>query len=98
MYNVLLQKSQHHPVREKGVKPSAISDEQWLNIDELTCSTLMLSVVDSSWDTGYAQCMGNVAAVREHLLSKECHRQGLLAQEAYKPRDERGNISQCTHK
>ena len=47
VYNVLLQKSQHLPIREKGVKPSAISDEQWLNIDELMCSTLMLSVVDS---------------------------------------------------
>ena len=46
-YNVLLQKSQHLPIREKGVTPSAISDEQWLNIDELTRSTLMLSVVDS---------------------------------------------------
>ena len=46
-YNVLLQKKQHKPIKEKGVRPNTITPEAWEEMDELARSTIMLSVADS---------------------------------------------------
>ena len=45
-YNVLLQKHQAHPIKENGVKPTNISDDDWKSVDELACSTIVLSISD----------------------------------------------------
>ena len=45
-YNVLLQKHQACPIKEKGVKLANISDDDWESVDELACSTIMLSISD----------------------------------------------------
>ena len=59
-YNVLLQKHQAHPIKEKGVKPTNISNDDWKSLDELARSTIMLSIPnvflfnveneDTTWD------------------------------------------------
>ena len=46
-YNVLLQKKQHIPIKNKGVKPTLVIDDEWEAIDELAMSTIMLSVTDT---------------------------------------------------
>eukprot|EP00249_Psilotum_nudum_P033589 c5100_g1_i1 orf=2-379(-) len=46
-YNVLLQKHQARPIKEQGVKPATLTDEEWETVDELARSTIMLSISDS---------------------------------------------------
>ena len=46
-YNVLLQKKQHRPIKENGVRLVTITQEAWDEMDELARSTIMLSVADS---------------------------------------------------
>ena len=46
-YNVLLQKKQHKPIKNKGVKLAPLDAEEWEEVDELARSTIMLSVTDS---------------------------------------------------
>ncbi|MCO5563412.1 hypothetical protein L7F22_017054 [Adiantum nelumboides] len=46
-YNVMLQKKQAKPIKTEGEKPANMTDEDWEEVDELACSTIMLSVSDS---------------------------------------------------
>ena len=44
IYNVLVQKKQVKPIKLKGVKPEAMSQEEWGDLDELARSTIMLTL------------------------------------------------------
>ena len=43
IYNVLVQKKQAKPIKLQGVKPEAMSQEEWADLDELARSTIMLT-------------------------------------------------------
>ena len=45
-YNMLLQKHQARPIKEKGVKPANISNDDWESVDKLEHSTIKLSIAD----------------------------------------------------
>ena len=41
---MLVQKKQVKPIKLKGVKPEAMDEEEWIEMDELARSTIMLSM------------------------------------------------------
>ena len=45
--NVLVQKKQVKPIKLKGVKPKAMDQEAWDEMDKLAKSTIMLSLNNS---------------------------------------------------
>ena len=47
IYNVLVQKKQVKPIKLKGVKPEAMSQDEWIDLDELARSTIMLTLSKS---------------------------------------------------
>ena len=47
IYNVLVQKKQVKPIKLNGVKPEAMPQEEWNDLDELARSTIMLTLSKS---------------------------------------------------
>ena len=45
IYNVLIQKKQVKPIKLKGVKPESTDQKEWIEMDELARSTIMLSMM-----------------------------------------------------
>ncbi|MCO5584708.1 hypothetical protein L7F22_038640 [Adiantum nelumboides] len=44
IYNVLVQKKQSKPIRLQGVKPDDMNADNWIELDELARSTIMLTL------------------------------------------------------
>ena len=47
IYAVLVQKKQAKPIKLEGVKPKTMSHEEWVDLDELARSTIMLTLAKS---------------------------------------------------
>ena len=47
IYNVLVQKKQIKPIKQKGVKPEGMEQDEWQDLDELARSTIMLTLSKS---------------------------------------------------
>ena len=47
IYNVLVQKKQIKPIKQKGVKPEDMEQDDWEELDELARSTIMLTLTKS---------------------------------------------------
>ncbi|MCO5593567.1 hypothetical protein L7F22_047581 [Adiantum nelumboides] len=68
IYNVLVQKKQSKPIRLQGVKPDDMNADDWIELDELARSTIMLSlhksvyfnVKDTSGAYGVCSALSNL--------------------------------------
>ena len=47
IYNVLVQKKQVKPIKQKGIKPKDMGQDDWDELDELARSTIMLTLTKS---------------------------------------------------
>ena len=47
IWHVLVQKKQVQPIKLKGVKPKGMNEVDWLDLDELACSTIMITLAES---------------------------------------------------
>jgi len=47
IWQVLVQKKQIKPIKYKGIKPENMNEDEWSDMDELACSTILLSLAES---------------------------------------------------
>lgn len=61
IYDVLVQKKQIRPIRLQGVEPEGMTDLEWSEMDELTKSTIMLTLSNHNKDS---QTLANIVGLR----------------------------------
>ena len=47
IWHVLVQKMQRKPIKFKGIKPKDLTQDAWVELDELACLTIMLTLAES---------------------------------------------------